>query len=220
LRGLILERGTDRPVVLARVALVGAGDSVVAQTLSGASGAFSLSSREAGEFLLHTTALGYRDSRAGIFELGSGGEITLEIRLVPEPLEIEGLTVSPKAVLPKLVESGFLKRFQGGIGHFLTPTDLERGTGRLLIDRLAKIPGVRVVRDSVYLFNRGRPCAPKVYLDGMIVAWVGGEVETLIGLEDVEAIEVYRGVIETPPQFGGVNPEVCGAVVIWSKRRE
>jgi len=222
----VLERGTDRPIALAKVLLVGAGDSVVAQALSDESGAFTLSSRQAGEFLLHTTALGYRESRAGVFELGAGGEMSLEIRLVPAPLEIEGLTVfqdldmSEGTAVPQLVSGGFLERFQTGLGHFLTPADLESGTGRLLIDRLAKIPGVRVMQDRVYLFNnRGRPCIPPLYLDGYLVTWVGGDVETLIGLEDVEGVEVYRGINETPPRFGGMKGEVCGALVIWSRRR-
>lgn len=220
LRGVVLERGTDRPIGLARTALVAAGDSVVAQTLSDVSGAFSLTSRTAGDFILRATALGYRESYTGVYELGAGGEITVEIRLVPDPLEIEGLTVAPEATLPKLVESGFVERFEGGVGHFLTPADLESGTGRLLVDRLAKIPGVRVLRDKVFLFSRrGSLCVPPVYLDGTKVTWVAGDVETLIGLEDVEAVEVYRGILETPPRFGGMLTGECGALVIWTRRR-
>jgi len=229
LRGVVLEKGTDRPIAMARTVLVDArGDSVLVR-LTDDDGAFTLPAPESGDFLLVTMALGYRVGRAGIFELGVGGEISVEVRLDVEPVLIEGIGVELQATVPVLVSSGFLDRYKEGLGHFLTPEDLEKGEGLLLEDRLAKLPGVRVRGGRVQLVNRGWRCTPPIYLDGQRAWGVDGDIDMLVGLEHVEAVEVYRGISETPPRWLGTVlidtadrrrvQEPCGAIVIWTKRR-
>ena len=70
-----------------------AGDSV-GRTLTDRDGRFSISSAEPGSFTLSASALGYRDTRVGVFELGVGGELTIEFRVAADPLPIEELVVS------------------------------------------------------------------------------------------------------------------------------
>jgi hypothetical protein len=58
-------------------------------------------------------------------------------------------------------------------------------------------------------------CTPPVFLDGIPVM-SDGDLDALVLLRDVEAVEVYRGSAELPLQYGGSNG-ACGAIVIWTK---
>ena len=64
------------------------GDSITS-TLTQSDGFFEVSSPDPGNYLLLAASLGYREARVGLFELGEGGEITVEFRLWREPLTIE-----------------------------------------------------------------------------------------------------------------------------------
>ena len=239
LRGAVLEAGTDRPVQQARLVLFNTRGDTLAYSISDGRGRFSVSFPEPGDFLLQATALGYRSSRGGIFELGRGGEMILEIRLHPAPISIEGLTVARPWLVREaaIVRSGFLERMAEGRGHFITPLDLERSPALTLTDVLAGIP--RLVTfggqtgNRVLVLNNGKYCAPSLVLDGVMVSEVKGrmgateeirgtegDVDFLVPqLRDVEAVEVYRGGSEMPAEFAGMSRTECGAIVVWTRRR-
>jgi hypothetical protein len=42
-----------------------------------------------------------------------------------------------------------------------------------------------------------------------------GVINSFIGPEEVEAVEVYTGTSQIPPQFNSTNAR-CGVVVIWT----
>ena len=235
LRGSVLEMGTARPVQRARMLLLSTRGDTLAFSSTDGLGRFSVSFPEPGDFLLQTTALGYRTSRGGVFELGPGGELVLEIRLHPEPVSIEGLIVERPWVVrePAIVRSGFLDRMALGRGHFFTPLDLARSTSLTLTGILADVPRLAVVRDRVLVLDQGRYCIPSLILDGMVasvargrmgspneISGSEGNVEALVPLlTDLEAVEVYRGGAEMPDEFAGMSRAECGAIVMWTRRR-
>jgi hypothetical protein len=237
LRGTVADRESGRPVVEALVLLLAESGDTVAQTLSDPSGSFSLTAPGEGAYLLEVATLGYRTVRAGLFDLGAGGEMTVAVRLTPEPIAIPGLAVDHARAVrePSLVRNGFFDRLSQGVGHFITPVDLERSSATRLTDVLARVPFLRVVRastDRVLVQDGGSLCAPAVLVDGILASTVEGrrgragpivgsegDIEGLVALKDVEAVEVYRGGGEIPGQFAGMVRRECGAIIIWTKRR-
>jgi hypothetical protein len=63
--------------------------------------------------------------------------------------------------------------------------------------------------------SRG-PCTPLLWVDGQKVP--GLEIDDILA-SDIHAIEIYRGVATTPPQFVEANSAQCGAIVIWTRRK-
>lgn len=241
LRGRLLEKGTDRPITLALVVLVdAAGDSLV-RAITDDLGRFTLTSPRPGDFMVVASALGYEEGRAGVFELGEGGELSVEFRLDLDPFALPGLDVVRRAPMrePPLVRNGFFDRMTQGGGTFFTPIDLERTPHTRITDLLAGVPYLTVVNaypsDRLLMQDAGSMCAPVVVVDGLMASVIEGQrrrpgganeisgsegnLEALVSLKDVEAIEVYRGSQGLPPQFAPMSQGNCGAIVIWTRRR-
>jgi hypothetical protein len=81
---------------------------------------------------------------------------------------------------------------------------------------------------TILINNRDR-CPMQIYMDGIKIfepRSAGGGAAAAIQPPDInqfvvaqlEAIEVYRGPAETPPEFAGTGSR-CGTVVLWSRRQ-
>lgn len=107
IRGHLMHRGDDQPIDLGLIIMLSEnGDSITA-TLTQSDGFFEVSSPDPGNYLLLAASLGYREARVGLFELGEGGEITVEFRLWREPLTIDGVMVESLVQDGPLVTDGF-----------------------------------------------------------------------------------------------------------------
>ena len=243
-RGHLLDAGSGRPIDLGLVMLwTEEGDSVT-YTVSQQDGYFSLTSARPGGFRLVGAALGYEEASAGVFDLGMGGEITVEFRLATQPLPIDEMLVSLERPVREhaLVRNGFVRRLQRGLGIHVTPHDIEESPASATEDLLAGLPGLFVgpirsrggrpldhVGDHVQMRSpTGLRCTPGVWLDGVRVRYAPGEgasLSTLAPLSTVEAVEVYRSPSEVPIEYaamaahgGGSAPEgACGILLIWTR---
>lgn len=246
--GTLLDLDTERPIPLGLVMMFTMeGDSITA-TVSDPAGRFQVTSPEPGSFVLVAAALGYEETSAGVFELGSDGEMQVEYRLPSRPLPIDEVLVSidRPTVEHHLVRNGFVRRFQRGFGHFITPYDIENSPARSTEALMEGIPQVQVRTTRGAVGGIGLPtphlgetvqvmgpmggwCTPKVYVDGLPMTYEPGSGITLTQfapLQDVEAIEVYRRAAEIPVEFApgtttasldGVQTG-CGMVLIWTKQ--
>lgn len=235
--GTLRDLTTDQPIRLGLVMMfTEAGDSVgLAVTDEG--GHFSISSPDAGSFVLLASALGYSETPAGVFELGEGGVLTVEYRLPLEPIQLEQLLVPLDRPIydHHLVRNGFVRRFQRGLGVFVTPHDIEESLATSTEQLLSGLPGINVqpvrIRRGETLIPRadmgeavtvrsptGGWCIPTVYVDGMRVHYAansGVTLSTLASLDAVDAIEVYRRAAEVPPEYS--QGAGCGVMVVWTK---
>lgn len=223
IKGKLLAQGTDTPIPLGRVMMFTEDGDSVSTTFSNEEGDFSLRSPEPGGFLLAAAALGHAESWAGVFELGTDAEMTVEFRLSPEPITLEGLVVSGlKVEAPMLQRNGFYERLQRGFGHFITPADLEDSFAVQTQDLFYRMGRVRVVYggiggDRVVMRGPWGNCSPRIYLDGMRVELNGMPMNALVPINTLTAVEVYRGPAETPIEYLGVGQDLCGAIVFWTK---
>jgi hypothetical protein len=153
-----------------------------------------------------------------------GSTTHLEIRLAPVAIEMEPIAVTI-AVRPQWLEgNGFYNRQESGLGQFVTPDDIEIQRSRRFSEILRNLPGVQLRRVcnphcvqivSMTTTTRTR-CWPTFYVDGRKMAFQTAEVDLdgIASTQDLAAVEVYRGISQTPPQFFGL----CGSIVIWTRR--
>ena len=236
--GRLLDLDTDLPISLGLVMMYTESGDSVAATISSPTGHFTLTSPTPGSFMLLAAALGYEETPAGVFELGSGGSMTVDYRLPPQPLPIDELVVSLNRPVQAhhLVRNGFVRRFQRGMGVFVTPYEIERSAARSTEALLEGMPGIRVgpVRDmgvprpdveTIQIrMPDGSACEPTVYLDGIWVPYspdAGLSLSGVAPLGTVEAVEVYRRPAEIPVEYTIRTSQRtgpgCGVLLVWTK---
>lgn len=248
--GTLRDSDSRQPIPLGLVLMyTEAGDSVTS-TISDGSGRFRISSPDPGSFILQAAALGYRETPVGVFDLGDGGSMTVEYLLAPAPLPVDALMVEidRPVVEHHLVQNGFVRRLQRGLGKFITPHDIENSTARSTESLMEGIQGVRVGTVRTRAGGLGIPsphlgetvqiagphggwCEPTVYVDGIRTHYdpeTGFTLSHVAHLGAVEAVEVYRRPTEIPVEFGvgsgstnlrtGNRTGGCGVLVVWTKR--
>jgi hypothetical protein len=98
---------------------------------------------------------------------------------------------------------GFYDRMKKGIGHFITPEDVERIKPLRTSDLLRTIPG------------GAGPCVPSVLVNGIPVKDGAKDMDNLVSSMDVAAVEVYQ-TAETPVEDSGTKDSMCGAIGLWT----
>ena len=91
-------------------------------------------------------------------------------------------------------------------------------------DLLRMSPGVHISRgqgfgDRVLMRGTGFSayCSPTVFLDGMRVFNDDGNLDAIVNVQDVRAVEVYSRGGSAPVEFQTL--EGCGALVVWTGGR-
>ena len=237
IRGRLLDVENGQPINIGLVIMFAeAGDSVT-YTVTDERGYFSVTSPEPGSFLLLGSALGYRETVDGIFDVGMGGELTVEFRLPPEPLPLDEILVMLDRPVQqhRHIRNGFVRRYQRGLGHFITPYEIEKSVARNTEQLFHSVPGM-VVRladgplsylgDMVVMRNAGTGCgylcSPVVFVDGVRVRYDhldGISLSGVVPLETVEAVEAYRSPAEVPVEYNITRSgDQCGVLLFWTKR--
>lgn len=225
IRGMVVEDGTRTPIPGARVQLLTPADSTVATAETDSAGAFLLSPRRSGSFVLRLRHLGYAPVDSVPLTMGPGERIEVEVRmgLTAIPLEPVVVTVRGNARL-----GGFYERLQRpGFGRFLTREDIEarRGANRAS-DLLRMMPGVEVVpaggslgssRAQLITMRGGTGrCLATIYIDGMRVQqFADSGVDDFLTAEMLEGVEVYTGGATAPSPIHSMNS--CGVVAFWTR---
>lgn len=240
IEGTLMEVGSSRPISLGLIILMTvAGDSVTSD-VTDAQGRFRVEAEEGGSFVLIASAFGFKETRAGVFDLGDDGEMDVEFRVGAEAMPIDGLLVelARPTLEHQLIRNGYVRRLQRGLGKFITPYDIEMAPAMTTADVFRGIPGVhvRTIGGGINAFQGeavqfGSPsgyCTPTVYLDGVrlspsVVA--DNPLEHIVPLQSLDAAEIYQRPSEIPIEYAstGVQPRdeggVCGVIVLWTKGR-
>ncbi len=237
--GTLMEVETGQPISLGLVIMMTeAGDSVTSGVSNG-QGQFSLTAPEGGSFLLVASAFGFKETAAGVFELGADGEMAIDFRIAAAPMPIDGILVSLQrpALQHQLVKNGFVRRVTRGLGRFITPVMIEESPALTSEDLFRGIPGVGLVYPqgginsfqgaTVRLAGTGQYCTPTIYLDGTrlsVQMTASMPMEVIAPLQTIDAVEIYRRPAEVPVEYGmtqsgsgqGGN---CGVIVLWTRTR-
>ncbi len=202
LTGVVTAAGAGDPISGAEVRAVDAGTSTVTDD----AGRFHLSGLAPGEQFVEIWREGFTPMTVKV-NLRTGETLRVPLGLLA--LEWEA--------------TGFEERRKKGRGAFLDRDQIDRFGARTVTDLLRHVRGVRIkpsLDDRVFAVTMSRAphgCEPIAFLNG---AYVGStatfDVNALIAVDHLEAIEVYRGITEVPPQFDLPGAQ-CGVLVLWTQ---
>ncbi|MCH8935640.1 MAG: carboxypeptidase regulatory-like domain-containing protein [Gemmatimonadetes bacterium] len=211
------------------------------ETRSDSSGHFRVENVPPGAVQLLVRRLGYRPV---VYSTRIGPGETLLVppgvtALSQAPTELEAITVEADAPVPFYLRP-FEARRATGRGHFVTREEFEKWNPTETTDVLRRTPGLRVSPNLNYgwplpppglgldtrrfVIRSGRSagriqgsCPLLFFLDGMRIGnSVSEDIDMLISIEQIIAIEVYRGPSETPAEFSTFGSE-CGVIVFWTR---
>lgn len=231
--GIHVVDAADAPISGARVAVVGGPEGV-----SDESGWVRLPGVRPGRIFVLVTRIGYRPTEFNLQVPPSGG-LEVDVELDPAPVSVQGVTAVARSEDRALAMGGFYRRKETGMGSFLTRDDIKKTQAQRTSEIFRRVRGVRVVpagRNQYKLqtvrygmsLSEGvgvsRPgsardrgtsgvCEMLTYLDGVQVQLNGIDD---IRMDNLEAIEVYRGAGEIPAEYRITNA-TCGVVLLWTR---
>lgn len=220
----IVRTPEKKPLALAKIRIVGTPFVAEADT----DGAFRIRSPELGSQTVEVKLLGYASILIPV-QIEGGKTTTLNVILEVAPAPLETVKISGDTLIVPAM-AGFMERRARGNGKFFTREEIDRMQARLFTDVLRRVPGmqmqlvtggnnnnytVRTSRNQEGV-SGGRQCPVMFYMNGMPFPMTSdGVINSFIGPEEVEAVEVYTGTSQIPPQFNSTNAR-CGVVVIWT----
>ena len=209
IRGTVVD-SAGIPLVGAEVRAVGTAFLV----LTSDSGLFR-AELPAGPVVFAVRRLGYESSTfLATLRPGKTNGVRLVLQAVAQAL--------PGVVVAEEREQTWLRTFNERSatqqGTFINRSEIEKSRARLTTDVLRRrVPSAQVVsiRGGTRIYMRGntsRRCPPQLFVHS---APYSGEVDDFPP-DVVEAIEVYSGASEVPPELN-IGRAMCGAIVIWTR---
>jgi hypothetical protein len=186
------------------------------RTISNDSGKFELPGLPAGSITLGVRRLGY-EAATFTAVLKPGKTHRAKFPLVPSAQSLAEVKVQD-TVSSWL--SVFEERRSMHRGTFLTRRDFERENLRIATDILRRVPGVQIVPTrsgtSVQMMRGAgaRRCIPQLYVHETPYS---GNFDDFTP-DDIEALEVYVGISEIPPDLVTLGRPICAAIVIWTRQ--
>jgi hypothetical protein len=189
-------------------------------SISGDSGDFRISGLPPGTVVFNVRRIGFeaasftavlkpgRTHRAN-FALNASAQVLPKVSIADTAVQTHWLDV-------------FNNRKSGARGTFITRNEIVKRGARTATDILRNVPGVRVdmagrtgMNNRVVMTrgNGARPCLPNLFVHGMPYS---GNLDDF-NADDVEAVEVYVGISELPPELDKNGKGICGAVVVWTR---
>lgn len=208
--GRTVDADDGEPVGGAEVILVDASGEGLQTVFTDSTGSFGLPVMEAGSYTIRVRHLAYRTVTSRVLELEGESALEVELRLGRDAIELDSLIVLARdeAVADHAPE--YYRRLnrnrRQGLGRILSREDLEPLRDRTVREALE--------RELVRFENRGVPCTPMIFWNGLAVSsWE-------IPVSGVEGIEVYRRASEIPTRYTNYQHAVdCGLVLVWSRVR-
>jgi hypothetical protein len=205
-----------RPVPGAEVQVVGT--SVKGSTDD--AGRVALLAVPAGKTVLRLRRLGFAELTVPI-SVTPGMTPESRYTMMPVATDLKSVVVKANMLKPERYAKtgkydGFYRRRASGSGTFMTREQIDERNAQKSEDLLRMVTGVRIrYRGTapVVMFLRCQQVA--VYIDGIRSHDPFRDYFALSPL-DIEAMEVYHGMAQVPPEFSP-HPNDCGAIVVWSR---
>ncbi|HET8657350.1 MAG TPA: TonB-dependent receptor [Longimicrobiaceae bacterium] len=218
--GRLVDAGTRAPIAAGSIELLDSTDAAVATASTDTAGAFRFDGPGEGSYRLRATSDGYRGATSSSLDLSGTDTVDVEFRISRRVILLDPLVVGAPARRHNAYLQGFYDRMANmPVGRFLTREDVLAHHSVRTSDLLRLVPGVQLVPDQwghEHVLFRG--CAPKLFIDGIQVHLTPMEtVDGLVFPDEIEGVEIYRDISETPAEFSGLGSQ-CGALAIWTRR--
>jgi hypothetical protein len=185
------------------------------RTISNDSGKFELPGLPAGSITLGVRRLGYESATfTAVLKPGKTHRATFPLAPSAQSLAEVKVQDTVSSWLSVFEEHRSMHR-----GTFITRRDFERDNLRIATDILRRVPGVQVVptrSGTAVQMMRGfgaRRCTPQLYVHQTPYS---GNFDDFTP-DDIEALEVYVGISEIPPDLITMGRPICAAIVIWTR---
>ncbi len=215
----VTSQGSGRPVMGARVSIVGTG--IAATTDAG--GRLHMAGVPAGVQTVEVRRLGY-STRLKLVNLQPGQSTPVAFDLEVEAIPVAAIRVTAKRRdwgAEYLERNGFDRRRRNGLGAFMTRAEIEKRRPHFLSDALRSVSGLRFqpngMRGDAYVSmarTGSRPCPVQYFVDGQLIG-PGFNIDE-ISAGDVEGLEIYRGAAQVPPEFNR-RTAACGVIAVWTR---
>lgn len=188
------------------------------RAISGDSGEFKVTGLPPGTVVFNVRRIGYEAATfTAVLKPGKTHRTNFTLSAMARALP----TV---AVSDTQTNSHWLDQFNGrranSHGTFITRDEIVKRGARTGIDIIRNVPGVRIQPTRNGLVSRitmsrttNRACSPTMYLHGLPY---GGTMDDF-SADDIEAVEVYVGVSEIPPEYDRNEKGICGVIVVWTR---
>lgn len=217
-RGMV-RRPDGLPLAGARLTVWGSG----LEATSDADGSYSLAGLPVGTHTLEARAIGYAPSREAV-DLLDGEGVVRDLQLARAPAVLDTVRVRGEGGARRWGLQEFEVRRRSGTGYYLDEAAITARNAFFTADLVRMIPGVTVApaRRSGYLvLMRGgsnmQNCVPAFFVDGVQVHSDDGNLDAIVSVQLIQAMEVYTRISTIPLQYQAMNG--CGTVVIWTGGR-
>jgi hypothetical protein len=173
-----------------------------------------------GKAVLRVRRLGYSELKIPL--LVTPGQLSeTTYKLHPIASDLDKVVVRESALVPARYAGttrfdGFYRRRAAGNGTFFTREIIDARRAEKSEDLLKMATGIRITyRGSTPLVNFARCEQVNVYIDGIRSHDGFRDFNALSPLE-IEAMEIYKGISEVPPEFSP-RPNDCAAIVVWTR---
>lgn len=209
------------PVAGANVELMGLGRAQNADS----AGVVRFRNLPPGPLLVQIRKLGFAAERFPV-TVARGDTLVVEVDLQTEAVRLASVTATAR-YSSALRNTGFFERQAAGIGAYATRAQWEHRGHLEISDVVRRMRGIRVARtgDGRTLLLPSRPLASlggcasaQVYVDGVQLAFDPrhDDINNMVSLPEVEAVEVYAGGAEVPAQYN-MTGSSCAVVLIWRR---
>lgn len=210
------------PVPAAQVVLAGSGRAAFTDS----AGRFRVRDFPPGRYEVRVRRVGFQPlSFDVVIEDGTSAEVRITIAPNPPPVLP---TVAVSAEVRRARMAGFYERARRAVGGvFLDRDMIERRSPANLSSLVLTVPGLTVDRDArgeALILSRPmgfRRCPITIFVDGMLMGTSGREVDQIVPVSAIEAVEVYPSANSVPREFAQRSAVTecaeAGVIVIWTR---
>lgn len=229
-KGRVVVAGTEEPIrdVLVRLRFLDGRQATSAVTDT--SGSFRLHAPRLGVFTLDAERVGMASVSTGSLRINVSEEVEVLLQLGEAAVPHEPLVVNARSAIEIGLLAGYYERIERqqllGAGHIITRDQIAERQPLDVADLLRDVPSIAVTeganRAASILFRSSRgQCIPKVYINGVRQNRGGpygtaAVVDEAVRPNELEGIEVYRGISEMPADF--YDEGHCGVILLWTRR--
>jgi len=228
--GRVVDAGTSEPIAGVAVRLsAGAGESITR-----ADGRFTFTAVEPGPHAIAVRHVAYKTVEDSLIVDGSGRSLQVEIRMATDAIQLDPLVVTVEARTPSATLAAVYDRIDrvrlAGGGTVFDRHDIEHRNAARLTHLLGGVQGVTIqtvggvpVLSSPRAATGWSACMMTVWVDGIMVlrGGAGGDgamnIDQLVSISDVEAVELYQPGGRIPLEYWG-SYSGCGVALIWTRR--
>lgn len=203
----------------ARLVVWGTGVEVT----TGSAGTYRMTELPSGTYTVEARAVGFLPQRRAV-DILEGADGVADLTLESFGTYLDTVKVTTQRVFTSSRLREFEERKRAGFGYFMDEDAINKRNPIFMSDLFRMTPGVLIApgpagRNRVLMRATGMQayCQPEIFLDGMRVSNIDGDLEAIVNVQDVRAVEVYTRGSNVPAQFQTLAG--CGSMVIWTGGR-